>query len=56
MGGLDRVEEVVVVGPSAVHCHRCLEVQVLVEADGRMPCEEEPVGLAVVVFSTGEVL
>ena len=56
VGGLDRVKEVVVVGPSAVHCHSGLEVEVLVEPDCRIAGEEKPVGLGVVVLRAGEVL
>ena len=42
--------------PSAVHCHCRLEVEVLVELEGDVSCEEETVSLAVVVLGSCHVL
>ena len=42
--------------PSAVHCHCRLEVEVLVELESDVSCEEETGSLAVVVLCSGQVL
>ncbi len=56
VGGVDRIEERIVVNPAAVHRDGRLEVQVLVELDGGVAREEQPVGLRVVVLRSRDVL
>ncbi len=53
---LDRVEERVVVGPSAVHGDCGLELEGLVELDCGMSGEQQAVRLVVIVFRSRKVL
>ena len=54
--GLDRIEELKLMDPSAVHCHGRLELEILMESDGSLACEEETVCLLEVALGTCQVL